>query len=67
MNEAGAKSKSSRGAFLFFLIVTFSNLMESRGRTKGERGVFAENISKYFCSEGSAKDGEETGLRGEEV
>ena len=62
MNGVGAESKSSRGDFFFFLIVTFSNLMESTGKTEGERGDFTENISKDFCSWGSAKDGEVTGL-----
>ena len=40
--------------------------MESKGRTGGERGVLVEKISKETCKEGSAKEGEVTGLRGEE-
>ena len=67
VNGAEAESNVSEGAFFFFLIVTFSNLMESRGRTEGESGVLAENISKDFCSEGSTKEGEDTGLREGEV
>ena len=66
MNGAGSKSEVERGAFFFFLIVTFSNRMEYKGKTEGERGVFTENISKDFCREGYAKDGEEIGLRGGE-
>ena len=62
MYGAGAKFEFERGAFFF----TFSNRMEFRGKTDGERGVFTENISKDFCREGSAKDEEETGLRGGE-
>ena len=48
--------------FFFFLIVTFSNRMESKGKTEGERGVFTIKISRDFCNEGSAKEGEEIGL-----
>ena len=50
----------------FFGIVTFSNQMESKGKTEGERGVLTVKISRDFCSEGSAKEGEETGLWGKE-
>ena len=67
VNGVEAESNVTKGAFFFFLIVTFSNLMELRGKTEGESGVLAENISKDFCSEGSAKDGEDTGLREGEV
>ena len=49
--------------FFFRLIVTFSKRIESRGRTEGERGVLSENIFKYFCKEGSTKEGEAAGLR----
>ena len=50
--------------FFFLLIVTFSNRMESRGRTKGESGVLSEKNFKVFCKEGSVKDGEVTRLCG---
>ena len=43
-----SESKDSEGAFFFYLIVTFSNLMELRGKTEGERGVLAVKISKDF-------------------
>ena len=61
-------TESSGGLFILFflLIVTFSNRIESRGRTEGERGVLSEKILRYFCKEGSTKDGEATGLRGGE-
>ena len=58
----------SRGGledFFFRLIVTFSNLMESRGRIDGERGVLSVNILKDFFKEGSAKEGEAAGLIGD--
>ena len=48
--------------FFFRLIVTFSNRIESRGRTDGERGVLSEKILKDFFKEGSAKEGESAGL-----
>ena len=37
--------------------------MESNGRTEGESGVPSEKISRVDCKEGSAKEGEEVGLR----
>ena len=40
--------------------------MESRGRIEGESGVFSEKILKDFCKDGSEKDGEVTGLCGDE-
>ena len=40
--------------------------MESNDKTEGERGVLTKKISRYFCREASAKDGEVTGLRGGE-
>ena len=49
----------------FFLIVTFSNLMDSRGRTDGERGDLSEKMFRVFFKEGSEKEGEMTGLGGE--
>ena len=62
----GART-ASRGGFDFFflLIVTFSNLMESSGRTEGERGVLSEKILKDFCRVGSEKDGVVEGLEGD--
>ena len=44
--------------------MTFSNLIESSGRTEGERGVLSEKMFRVFCKEGSLKDGEIAGLRG---
>ena len=44
--------------FFFLLIVTFSNLIESSGRTVGERGVLSEKMFRVFCKEGSLKEGE---------
>ena len=41
--------------------------MESRGRTEGERGILSEKMSSETCKEGSAKEGDVTGLRGGEV
>ena len=41
--------------------------MESSDRIEGDRGVFTEKISSIFCSEGLAKEGDETGLCGGEV
>ena len=58
--EAGTGAKISEGFFSFFLIVTFLKRIESKGKTEGERGVLGEKISRDFCSEGSANDGEET-------
>ena len=48
-------------------MVTFSNLIESRGRTDGVWGVLSEKMSKDFYSDGSEKNGESTGLRGGEI
>ena len=39
--------------------------MDSRGRTKGERGGLSEKMFRDFFKEGSEKEGELTGLRGE--
>ena len=66
---AGKMSTESRWGlinFFFLLIVTFSNRIESRGRTEGERGVLSEKILRDFCKEGSTKEGEVAGLRGGE-
>ena len=63
----GTRSTESRWSlfnFFFLLIVTFSNRIESRGRTEGERGVLSEKILRDFCKEGSTKEGEAAGLRG---
>ena len=49
----------------FLLIVTFSNLIESRGRIEGDRGFLSEKMFKDFCKDGSEKEGEVTGLSGE--
>ena len=59
------RSAASRGVLFFFflLIVTFSKQMELRGRTEGENGDLSEKIFRDFCNEGSAKEGEVTGLR----
>ena len=48
--------------FLDFMMVTFSNLMESKGRVDGEMGNLSEKMSRYFRRERSLKDGEEIGL-----
>ena len=48
--------------FFFHLIVTFSNRMESRGRTEGESGVVSEKIIRDFCREGLVKDREVIGI-----
>ena len=60
-------NSSSEGNFFFFffplLIVTFSNRMDSRGRTDGDKGVLRKKMLKDFCNPRSAKDGELTGLR----
>ena len=48
--------------FLDFLTVTFSNLIESKGRVDGEMGDLSEKISRAFRREGSLKEGEEIGL-----
>ena len=48
-------------------MVTFSNRMDSRGKTEGERGVLSEKICKEFCKEGSEKDGASVGLQGEDT
>ena len=39
--------------------------MDSRGRTEGERGGLSKKMSRDFFKEGSEKEGELTGLRGE--
>ena len=49
----GAKTKSTESRwglvdFFFLLIVTFSNRIESRGRTEGDRGVLSEKILNDF-------------------
>ena len=43
--------------------MTFSNRIESKGRIEGDRGVLSEKIFKAFFKEGSAKEGEEAGLK----
>ena len=42
--------------------MTFSNLMESKGRVEGEMGDLSEKMSSAFRSEGSLNEGEEVGL-----
>ena len=39
-------------------------MIESSGRTKGERGVLSEKMFRDFCKEGSLKEGDIAGLRG---
>ena len=46
------------------MIVTFSNMIESKGKVEGEIGDLSENISNDFRSEGSIKEGEVVGLEG---
>ena len=52
-------------SFFFFLIVTFSKRIELRWRLLGEDGVTAENIGRALCRAGSAEEGEDIGLRGD--
>ena len=42
----------------------FSNRMESRGRTEGERGVLSKKMLNDLCREGSENQGEVTTLSG---
>ena len=46
------------------MIVTFSNLIESKGVMEGEIGDLSENMSKTLRRDGSIKEGEEIGLCG---
>ena len=56
--------KSSVDLFLLdFLIVTFWNLIESKGKVEEEIGDLSENISNEFKIEGSIKE-EVMGLEG---
>ena len=65
--EGGEKSEDKGGAFLFFFrIVTFSKRIESSGRTEGESVFLSDKMSSETCREGSAKEGEVTGLWGGE-
>ena len=48
--------------FLDFMMVMFSNLMESKGQVDEEMGDLSEKMSRDFRREGSLKDGEEIGL-----
>ena len=50
--------------FLAFLMVTFSNLIESSGRMDGEDEDLSVNISNALRREGSSKDGVVRGLPG---
>ena len=52
-------------SFFFFLIVTFSNLIELRWRVDGEDGVTVEKIDSVLWREGLEKEGEDRGLHGE--
>ena len=52
-------------SFFFFLIVTFSKKIELRWRVLGEDGVTIENIGSILCRAGSANEGEEIRLRGD--
>ena len=45
-------------------MVTFSNLMESRGKVEGERGDLSEKMERDLRREGSMKEGESIGLVG---
>ena len=45
-------------------MVTFSNLMESKGRMDGDMMDLSEKFSRAFRREGSLKEGEEIGLCG---
>ena len=54
---------TSEDLFLLdFLIVTFSNLIESKGRIEGEIGYLSRKMFRDFKREGSIKEGEEIGL-----
>ena len=71
LTKSGVKGRVSyptigleAGFFLAFLIVTFSNLIESKGRVDGERGDLADKIERDFISAGSEKAGEFRGLLG---
>ena len=44
--------------------MTFSNLMDPKGRVEGERGDLSKKMSSAFRREGSLKEGEEVGLCG---
>ena len=44
--------------------MTFSNLIESKGRVDGEMGDLSKKNSSDFKREGSLNDGEEIGLWG---
>lgn len=59
------QDQKETSSFFFFplLIVTFSNLMDSRGRTDGDNGVLSMKMLRDFRKPGSAKEGEWTGLR----
>ena len=46
-------------SFFFFLIITFSNLIELRWRVDGEDGVTVEKIDSVLWREGSEKEGED--------
>ena len=48
--------------FLDFWIVTFSNLIESKGSVEGETGYLSKKISRDLRSDGSKQEGEEMGL-----
>ena len=45
-------------------MVTFSNLIESKGKMEGELGVLSVNISNALRRVGSSKEGVERGLLG---
>ena len=49
---------------LVFLIITFSNMIESKGSVEGEIGDLSEKIVSVFNREGSVKEGEVVGLSG---
>ena len=53
--------------FLAFLIVTFSNLIDSKGRIEGEMGDLSVKISRDLRREGSSKEGVVKGLPGEAI
>ena len=45
-------------------MVTFSNLIESKGRTEGVSGDLSEKMFSVFRRDGSENDGASIGLRG---
>ena len=50
-----------------FRIITFSNLVESRGKTKGDSGELSVKISKALRRVGLEIEGVVKGLRGVSV